>query len=256
MQFPGQVVVVGLALFLALGVYSTYTRSTWLGLAAGMAVFVFWPSGRQQKGAMVIAATLAGIMLFPVISERIVSFKRDSAVSQADMEQSAQMRPLFASVALDMFKDKPFLGVGFAQYAKVKSPYLQSPHSNLPLKSTRSLMQHNVFLSYLVDMGLVGLGVLLFLLGQFYLVAWRVWGNQSLDLWARQFGLAGVVLLIGYCANGMFHDVSIIPMQHMLLFFWLGVINNIHSRPSDFHERDSRSIRGPWASDSDRSVAA
>ena len=256
LKLPGQIAVVGLSLLLAFGVYSTYTRSTWLGLAVGMVAFVFWPSKQHHKGAMIIAATLAGIALFPVVGEKIFSFKRDEAVSQADMEQSAQMRPLFASVALDMFKKNPIVGVGFAQYASTKSPYLQNPHSNLPLKSTRSLMQHNVFLAYLVDMGLVGLGVLILLLGQFSWVAWNVWSNRSLDLWARQFGLAGVVLLIGYCINGMFHDVSIIPMQHMLLFFWIGVINNIHSRSHTFESDESQTIRGPWQSETDHSMAA
>lgn len=256
LRLPGQIAIAGLALLLAFGAYSTYTRSTWLGLAAGMVAFVFWPSKQYQKGAMIIAATLAGVALFPVVGEKIFSFKRDEAVSQADMEQSAQMRPLFASIALDMFNDHPIIGVGFAQYASKKSPYLQNPHSNLPLKSTRSLMQHNVFLAYLVDMGLVGLSVLVFLLGQFCWVSWNVWSNRSLNLWARQFGLAGVVLLIGYCINGMFHDVSIIPMQHMLLFFWVGVINNIHSRRNTFKNINSQSIRGPWSSENNHSMAA
>ena len=256
MQTNGRVILFVVASLLSFGVYSTFTRSTWLGLAAGMAIFVFWPSKQQQKGAMIVVATLAAIVLFPVISEKIFSFKRDQEVTQAEMEQSAQMRPLFASVAMDMFGDRPLFGVGFAQYPKTKYPYLQNPHSNLPLKSTRSLMQHNVFLAYLVDMGLIGLGFLIFLLAQFFRASWQVWSNRSLNLWARQFGLASVVLLIGYCINGLFHDVSIIPMQHMFLFFWLGVVNNIYSRPSAFQLEGPETIRGPWQSPSDQSIAA
>lgn len=226
--------VLALALFISIGVYSTYTRSTWLSLVVGMGAFVFWPSKGYQKGVMIIAATLMAIILFPVISDKIFSFKRDQDVSQAEMEKSALMRPLFAEVAWEMFKDRPVLGVGFAQYSKAKYPYLQSPHTVKPLLTTRGLMQHNVFLAYAVDMGVVGLGVLLGLLLTGLVTSWRVWQNRSLDLWARQFALAFVVLLAGYCVNGMFHDVSIIPIMHMLLFFWLGVVSNVCSRPEAF----------------------
>ena len=147
------------------------------------------------------------------------------------------MRPLFAEIAWDMFQDKPVLGVGFAQYPKAKYPYLQNAHTTKPLLTTRGLMQHNVFLAYVVDMGVVGLAALSSLLATAFFVSWRVWQNQSIDLWARQFALANVVLLIGYAVNGMFHDVSIIPMMHMLLFFWLGVVNNIYSRTSMLLEK-------------------
>jgi O-antigen ligase len=234
LQNQGKALVLAASLVIAFGVYSTFTRSTWLGLVAGMGIFVFWPAKQQQKGLLIVVATLVAIVLFPVVSEKIFSFKRDQEVSQAEMEQSAQMRPLFASVAWDMFKDRPVFGVGFAQYPKAKYPYLQNPHSNQPLKLTRTLMQHNVFLAYLVDMGIVGLGVLLLLLTVFACVSWLVWCNQDLDLWARQFALANLVLLATYCINGMFHDVSIIPMQHALMFFWMGVVNNVFTHAKHF----------------------
>ena len=230
----GRLIIMTLTLVIAFGVYSTFTRSTWLSLILGMGAFVFWPSSKQQKGLMIVAATAMTIVLLPVIGPKIFSFKRDKEVTQAEMEKSALMRPLFAEVAWDMFQDKPIHGVGFAQYPKAKYPYLQSPHTTQPLMTTRGLMQHNVFLAYVVDVGLVGLAVLTCLLATGFLVSWLVWQNQSLDLWARQFALANVVLLIGYCVNGMFHDVSIIPMMHMLVFFWLGVVNNIYSRPNAF----------------------
>jgi len=57
-------------------------------------------------------------------------------------------------------------------------------------------------------------------------------------LWARQFGLLGVVMLSCYCVNGMFHDVSIIPMNHVFLFFLLGLVNNIYSNVNAFAAED------------------
>ena len=45
--------------------------------------------------------------------------------------------------------------------------------------------------------------MMLFQMGR---VSWKVWSNQSLDLWVRQFGLLSVVILATYVINGMFHD--------------------------------------------------
>ena len=243
-RMRGKLLIMTLTMVIAFGVYSTYTRSTWLSLIVGMGAFVFWPSSSQQKGLMIVAATMLTIVLLPVIGDKIFSFKRDKEVTQAEMEKSALMRPLFVEVAWDMFKDKPIHGVGFAQYPKAKYPYLQGPHTTKPLMTTRGLMQHNVFLAYVVDMGLIGLAALACFLATAFVVSWLVWQNQSLDLWARQFALANIVLLAGYCVNGMFHDVSIIPMMHMLLFFWLGVVNNIYSRPNAFIKNEAMEPEG------------
>ena len=39
----------------------------------------------------------------------------------------------------------------------------------------------------------------------------------------RQAGLLFLVLLCAYLANGMFQDVTIVPMVHMTLFFFAGL---------------------------------
>jgi len=230
----GRVVMLVLAIVLAVGVYATLTRSVWLGLIAACGWFVWLPASRPAKGAMLVAATVLSIVMFPVAKEKIFSFKRDKNVSQTQMEQSAQMRPLFAIIAWNMFQDRPIAGVGFGQYAKAKYPYLQDPNSGKPLSSTRGLMQHNVFLAYLTETGLIGLSLLLLMLSQMSFVSWKVWRDDSLDLWARQFGLLAIVVITVYAFNGLFHDVSIIPIQHMLLFFLLGLVNNIYSNVGAF----------------------
>lgn len=226
--------VVGIALLSAVGCYATLTRSIWLSLIVACGIFVWMPSSRQAKGAMVVSATLVGICLFPVLSEKLFSFKRDKDVSVTQMAVSAQMRPMFFYVATKMFQDRPVLGVGFGQYADAKTPYLSDPNSGKPLMITKTLMQHNVFLAYLTETGLIGLSALALMLLLMLFTSWKVWKNGSLNLWARQFGLLGVVMLSCYCINGMFHDVSIIPMNHVFLFFLLGLINNIYSNTNAF----------------------
>ena len=227
----GIVLLVGL---LAIGVYFTMTRSVWLGLILAGSLFVWLPASRQLKGAMVIAATVICIVAFPVISKNIFSFKRDKDVTQSEMEMSAQMRPMFALVAWKMFQDRPLFGVGFGQYAKTKHPYLRDPHTGKPLSITKSLMQHNVFLAYLTETGLIGALLLTAMLLGMLKISWDIWRDQKLNRWASRFGLLSIVMLANYTLNGMFHDVSIIPQGHMLMFFLIGIANNIHSNRTAF----------------------
>lgn len=221
-------IVVAIAMLIAVGVYATLTRSCWMGLVLTCGAFIFWPASWKQKGLMVMAGTVIGVAAFPIVGEKVFAFKRDKNISVDDMAISAQMRPMFAIVAWNMFQDRPLTGVGFGQYTNEKDPYLRDPNTGKPLTITRSLTQHNVFLAYLTETGLIGVLVLLTMLLMMAIVCWDIWSDQSLTLWARQFGLLGIVCLINYSVNGMFHDVSIINQMHILMFFLIGLANNIY----------------------------
>lgn len=230
----GKLWIMGLTAIMAAGIFCTLTRSIWMGFIASAAVFIWYPASRQTKGALVIAATVMAIVAFPIVGEKIFSFKRDKQVTVEEMENSAALRPLFAMVAWKMFQDRPVFGCGFGQYAREKYPYLQDPHSGMPLSATKLFMQHNIFLAYLTELGLVGLSVLLVLLSVMGYFGWDLWRDPELPLWPRMFGMLLVVMLINYSINGMFHDVSIIPMQNILLMFLFGVVNNIRTARESF----------------------
>ncbi len=232
--FRGRVFALALTPLLVAGIFCTLTRSVWLGCLLSGLVFVWYPAQRQMKGLIIIVATIAAVISFPIVGEKVFSFKRDTEVSQAEMEQSAQLRPLFAIVAMNMFRDRPLFGCGFGQYAREKYPYLQDPYSGRPLANTKYLMQHNVFLAYLTEMGLVGMLSLVGVLLQMSLISLSVWRNEELDLWARMFGLLMLVVMGNFVINGMFHDVSIAPMMNALLLFNFGIANNICSAPFAF----------------------
>ena len=225
----GKIALAAIAFLIAVGVYSTYTRSVWLALIAACGWFIWFPATRRLKIIMAVGGLLAVIALLPVYGDKLLSFKRDKEVTQNQMEKSAQMRPMFAIVAMNMFKDRPFLGCGFGQYAQAKYPYLKDPHSGQQLTMTKGLMQHNIFLAYLTETGLLGLGSLLLFIGMMVRASLLVWFNRELPFWPRYFGLLSLALLSCDMLNGMFHDVSIIPMVNMLLFFLAGITNNIVS---------------------------
>ena len=136
-----------------------------------------------------------------------------------------------------MVADRPILGVGFGQYAREKYPYLQDPTSAEPLSMTRSYMQHNIFLAYVTETGLLGLSTLVLMLSLFLRAAWVTWRNTRLSFWQRQFGLLMMAMMANHCVNGMFHDVSIIPMENVFLFFFAAIVNNFYSMQSELVPR-------------------
>jgi O-antigen ligase len=240
----GRAIILCLAVLMCAGIYSTFTRSVWLGLIVAAGLVVFLPAPRQSKGAMVVAATLVGIMLFPVIGEKILSFKRDKNVTVTEMQKSATLRPLFFTVATRMLADRPLLGCGYGQYAREKYPYLQDPTSEQPLSATKGYFQHNVFLAIASELGIVGLGALLIMFAMFVRVGILTWTDPAMPFWRQRFGMLLLVFLSNYAINGMFHEVSIIPMSNMLMYFLAAITNNVYSRHHNAMELHG--LRDSW----------
>ena len=228
----GRILIVIAAGIVAIGAYATLTRSVWMTLIIVGGLGMWITTSQNQKGKLIIAGTLAGILLLPVIGDKVFKFKRDKNVTASQMSESAQLRPLFLVVAMRMFEDRPLLGCGFGQYAQAKYPYLQDALTGKPLSKTKGYLQHNVFLAYLAELGLAGLMLLMVMLGVMARCAWMLWLDREKSLEQRQCGLLLGAMLIGYCVNGMFHDTSIIPMANTLLFFLAGIVNNIQTAPA------------------------
>ena len=136
---------------------------------------------------------------------------------------------MLAWVAIKMFRDKPLAGHGFGQYTAAKRPYHFEETADLPLQEVLGYMQHNVFLSYATETGLIGLTLLIGLLVTLGFKSWQLWNSRRLTTPERQLGLLGLGLLATYVINGMFHDVSIIPHVGVLLFLILGAVENVHA---------------------------
>ncbi len=230
----GRMAILGLAGVMLLGAYCTLTRSVWLGTGLGL-VLIVWlairPAWRIPLAVFLVVAVSAVWML---TGDKLNAFKRDKHISVREMSESAKLRPILTAVAWKMFLDRPLFGCGFGQYKQHDIEYLQLVVGDLDLNKARPYVQHNVFLAVLTQTGLLGLGLWLIVLGLWSNNAWRVWRNRQAPLWARQYCLMFLALVVAYCVNGLFHDVSIISMTHMLLFFLAGVsqglVPHIHAR--------------------------
>jgi hypothetical protein len=73
------------------------------------------------------------------------------------------------------------------------------------------------------------MGLFVALLATWLRSAWRLCGSDVAPEGARQLGLLLMALLGVYLPNAMSHDVSIIPMANMILFFFGGAVTGMAS---------------------------
>jgi hypothetical protein len=219
----GRGVIVAVATAGLLGTYATLTRSCWMGLAAGLALVVGLSVPARVRVVLLGSGLLFGTIALAANWENFMAFKRDKDVSAADVAESAKLRPILATVAWNMFVDRPVFGHGFGQYRNEYLNYIDDRTGELPIYKAKGYVQHNVFLAMLCDTGAVGVVLLVAVLAGWTRWAWRLWSTQTAPQCARQQGLLMLGALGAYLPNAMFHDVSIIAMVNMLMFYLAGL---------------------------------
>ena len=219
-----------LAILVAAGVCATLTRSVWLGAGGAVALIgiVHAPRWARVIG-MAAVVTICGAMAMG-LKDQLIRLKRDKHLTAADAEKSIELRPLLAVVAWEMFKDQPLIGHGFGHYFEHSAPYHQISRYGLPLQEAKSYAQHSLLLSILVDAGLVGLTLLVSLIGILGGIGWQLARAPRGSPESRTMGMLLICMLVVYVSNGLFHDVLVIPMVHMYLFFVAGLAVTIRSR--------------------------
>lgn len=239
-----------LSLVILLGVYSTLTRGVWIGAVLAVVAMLWKSTPRWAKVLGVVSVMLFGSMAAMGLKEQLLNMKRDKNLSAEDSAKSVALRPLLAIVAYEMFKDSPVTGHGFAVYRKASLPYHQTPSYDLPLEQAIGYYQHNIFLSALVDTGLIGLTLFALILAQLTRSAWRLGNHDRIDPLYRMVGLGTIGSLVGYFLGGMFQDVVVMPMIQMYLMFFAGLLVSVYQRTFEV-TGDDLSLRAPYMRTSD-----
>ena len=229
----GQLLLIAYSALLCYGIACTMTRSAWMGGALGLFLVVLLALPRLYRPWFFAAALLGSAALVIVQWANIVEFKRDKYASAEDTASSAQLRPILLAIAWDMFRDRPLLGCGLAHYADEHGKYLSDRDTDLPKEKARGYIQHNVWLALLTETGLIGMGLFTLLIIAWLRSAWRLWRSDNAPLWMRQQGLFFLVVAANYLVNAMFHDMSVIPMVNMFLFFLAGVTVNVQTQANE-----------------------
>ena len=226
----GRLALLGVAALLLAALFYTLTRSVWIGgmLAVALAVGLALPW--SWRVPLLIFGLTIGILLAATHWDTLLTFKRDKALAAEKTAESVELRPILATIAWKMFLDRPLFGCGYAQYGAEHENYVSDRSTSLALERGRGYIPHNTALSLLTETGLAGLGLFAVMFFLWGLDAWRLWSNVGLPLWARQQGLLSLIALGAYFINGMFHEVSVVPMANMTLFLVAGATEGVAAR--------------------------
>ncbi|MEM6469992.1 MAG: O-antigen ligase family protein [Planctomycetota bacterium] len=241
-----------LIVLLFAGLYATLTRSAWLGGATAIGIVAICHAPRWLRVFGLACCVLLVGLATTSLKDEILRMKRDKNLSAADAEKSVKLRPLLAVVAWEMFRDRPILGHGYGHYLAKHRPYHQVRGYDIPLEQARPYAQHNVFLSVLVDTGLLGAALFLAWFISTAAIAIKLSIDRRGEPDTRSMGLLMLGTLLAYFCNGMFQDVMIIPMVHMFLFFLAGLtirvkLEGLEQAPAagfSFVDRRKRHVAG------------
>jgi O-antigen ligase len=237
---PGKLVLLLLLPILAWGVYCTLTRSVWMGALAGLLTVVGLGIPRNWRVPVVVGTMFVGLVVVTTFWESLLTYKRDKDLSAELTAESAELRPIMATVAWLMFVDRPLLGCGYGQYPEAQGVYLSDRSTDLPLEKVRPFVQHNIFLSLLTETGIIGMGLFIATLALWTKSAWTLWHNERLGLGARQCGLLFLATMAVYLPNGTFHDTSLLAMVNMLLFFLAGAASGLAASTANATTREDQ----------------
>ncbi len=230
-------------LFLA-AIFFSYTRSIWLGVAAGMlAVAVMTLQGRTRT-ALLASVAVAGLLASCLLWQKLVFLEREESGAYAAV--SVTNRASHAYVSWKMFQDRPLLGFGFGQYPNEKLTYLYDRNTELKLQRLRTRLSHNTVLTLMVEVGAMGLGLFMAVMAAWVCRAVSIWRNPNAPLWARRHAILFMAALCVYFFQLLFHEVTFRPDINALIFMLAGTVVGLSERQA-VHEQSWLEVQSVYA---------
>jgi len=223
----GRLALLASMALMCVGLYFTYTRSAWLGLAAGLAVIPLLQFPRSWRPVLIVGMLFVGVIGAATVGNKIIHLNRHDTNGAAD--HSVYQRASFFYVSMKMVRDAPLVGCGFGRFYDRKLPYLADRSQQIELESIRDLDHHNTFLSLLTETGLIGFSLFLAVLIAWARASWQLAVDATRENWVRAHGLLAIAALIVYTVNGMFHDLTLSSSEQWLLSLMAGVSVGLQS---------------------------
>lgn len=192
--------------------YFTYTRGPVLAVVIATALMVL--IGKRARWTSVLVLATVGILVFASWGHLT-----STAVYQERLgTDTAKPREVLSDAALDLFRDRPLFGQGYATFDRVK---LTLPIPPDQIKIVKTTTSHNTFLTVLAELGAFGLALLVL---PWLVIAWRAvaagWGGV-VEPWivAGCVGTAAV-----YVIGAVTYDVKFFPLISALPWITLGLV--------------------------------
>jgi putative inorganic carbon (HCO3(-)) transporter len=219
----------GALMMVALGM--SWSRGAWLGFGTAMAAMILAivvQSGRVAVLVVLFAALFAYVLLaggLPRVPGAVVQRFSDflpyltvvdvRGVEITDANFAVLERMAHWRAAIDMWTDRPWLGIGIGNYEPVYAAYA------LPLWSLPLGHAHNYYLNIAAETGVFGLAAYLLLWGAALVGAWRAtrrtWGWE----WGVALGVLGV--LVHLTVHNLFDNLYVHGM-YLHLAILMGVL--------------------------------
>ncbi len=167
---------------IACALVASWSRGAWLGSAVALAIMLFALPKQTYRGviyALALIALISGLWLTGLLPQSIINRLTTAAGDFVSMEdiRGADISPMNYAVveriahwqaAINMARDKPFLGVGLGNY--------EIAYDNYRLINWKDPLghAHNLYLNMLAETGLIGLCVYLAFWLRIVALTWRV----------------------------------------------------------------------------------
>jgi hypothetical protein len=207
-----RVTAAAIAILCLAGTIMTLERSVWI--AAGAATCVALLASRRTR--RIAIPTVAAVAAVTAITVFAVPGLHHSVSQRVQSRESVYDRQNLENTALNMIQARPLLGFGWSKFLADHTPYIrQLP--NVPLTDTTGDV-HSAYLTYAVDLGLVGAGLwlLAILLGAGATALAPV--PDELEPW--RIGL--VALLVFFLIGEAFVPPTV--FVNASLWLWAGVV--------------------------------
>jgi O-antigen ligase len=220
-------VTIGAGIFVGVGILLTTSRSALIALVASLVAAVAL-AGRWRFVALCVTLVLAGGTYVYFQQFAPASARERIEAPLSSQQRSEDGRNTIWSLAIRAFEDNPVTGVGAGNFRVVQVKYLLRPGVDRARTVTSEVIDdphgkvaHNSFLAVASELGIVGLGLFVFLLA---------FGAASLLHAARDFKAAGdgpmqvvaiclVVAMVGSLGVQMFQA----QQQEKVIWLLLGL---------------------------------
>ncbi len=189
----------------------TGSRAGWI--AFGVIMLIYAAFGIFDRRLIVTAATVAMILILLVVLMKPPDFIKQRFVSQSAKEATTG-RVMQYKLALDFFMDHPIFGLGLGMEGE---KLVENG-----IRKTWAAVE-NVYLTYLVSEGLLGLGAFLLLLAFLWMML--LWARKNSEDEFMHFSSEALLLgIVGFAVANMFGAWLLFAVPMITLFwFFLGI---------------------------------
>lgn len=170
----------------------TQSKATWIAAAVSLVVSLL----RRKIALMICLFAILGVFFGTPLKGRILN-----GVAGSSFEERMKV----ALISLEVLKEYPIIGIGYGMEAYGKSLDLGAYRKRIPEAYRSGAIYndpHNMITSVAVRLGIVGLGLFLYIAYRLLKMCWiSAWRGK--DEFISSWGLSGAAGLIGYGIIGL-----------------------------------------------------